>query len=67
MDNWVILLHNHLMVISVLLFIIGMINILIAIRHFNKIMLNKNIREENNLKIENLNSDQLDKIRKESW
>lgn len=67
MDNWGIILHNHIIGFVILLFIIGIINILIALKLCKEIMASKKYLEETIDGMENTTSERIELIKKESW
>lgn len=67
MENWGHILLNHLLGFTVLLFIIGIINIWIAWKLCKEIIKSRHLFEDIDLKQETRVAQQIELIKKESW
>lgn len=67
MENWAIILQNHLLGFAILLFIIGIINIWIAWKRSKEMVKSIKPFEEADKGLETSMADQIEGIKKESW
>ncbi len=67
MENWEIVLQNHLLGFAILLFIVGIINIWIAWKLSKEIIKGKKYPEDVENDLRSRVADQIEVIKKESW